>query len=404
MDGRHFDALMRTLTETGTRRGLFGLLATLPGLGGLLALLAPDDGAAKGRRTRSVGSENHKRGGRRRKHKAHKKPHPRCKAEALSKTCAGRCGQVKNTCKKTVECGSCVCGDVCASGCPFTALQAAVDAANSGDTIRICAGTYLRADAITDIDKDLTIVGAGDGADPATNTILDADETTTVLRIRSGRTVVVLGLRLTGGVGVGDGFAVAGGVRNLGDLTMSGCTVSGNQGSASRGGPGGIYSDGPLTMTDCTVSENTANSGFAGGLQVRGEFALTRCTIVDNTGFAGGMVVQNLPGTLRECTLERNVASNYAGGLYADNSSGVIQLVNTVIRDNRAPSGGGITIDFGAVITLTDSEVSSNTATNAAVGGGGIWNLGGTVTLENSTVTGNAPDNCAGDPVPGCSG
>jgi hypothetical protein len=327
MDGQHFDALTRTLSGAGSRRGLVGLLVALPGLRGLLALPAPDDGAAKGRHTRSVGSENHKRDGRRRRHKPHKRQHPRCKAESRAKTCAGRCGRVKNRCKKTVDCGSCVC-DVCASGCPSTALQAAIDTANSGDTIRLCAGTFLGEKAIADIDKDLTIVGAGDGADPETATILDAAGTGQVLRIRSTRTVTLQGLRITGGVG--------GGVGNQGDLIMTGCTVHRNTNAAL--GPGGILSLGPLSMTDCTVSENTSSPSNVGGVRTfNADLTLTRCTIRENTGGIGGVWVQGT-GILTETMITGNIRTNATapGGLYTD--SGTTTLIDSTVSDNTPPN------------------------------------------------------------------
>ena len=50
---------------------------------------------------------------------------------------------------------------VCASGCSYTSVQAAVNAAPSGATISIAAGTYLEAVAIS---KSVTLVGAGAGA------------------------------------------------------------------------------------------------------------------------------------------------------------------------------------------------------------------------------------------------
>jgi hypothetical protein len=235
---------------------------------------------------------------------------------------------------------ACVCGDVCASGCPFTALQAAVDAANSGDTIRLCAGTYLGPAAIADIDKDLTIVGAGDGADPATETILDAAGTGQVLRIRSTRTVTLQGLRLTGGVGS------AGGVRNEGDLTMTGCTVHRNTGAS--GGPGGMLSLGPLSMTDCTVSENTSSAANVGG--IRASFVvlrLTRCMIRENTGGVGGLHVQGT-GTLTETTITGNtgLVATLAGGLYTE----------------------------GGATTLVDSTISGNTPRNCGTAGSGTIN------------------------------
>ncbi len=106
MDARHFDRLTRILTEAGSRRGLLGLLTALPVLGGIFALLDPDELDAKGRRKRR--KKRHKHGkGRRRKH------HKKCQAESKAKTCSGTCGSVTNNCKKTVDCGSCNCESAC---------------------------------------------------------------------------------------------------------------------------------------------------------------------------------------------------------------------------------------------------------------------------------------------------
>jgi hypothetical protein len=61
-------------------------------------------------------------GRRKRRKKRHKHGRPRrhgtrrkqkCKPHSLARTCAGKCGKVKNNCKKTVDCGSCACVPPC---------------------------------------------------------------------------------------------------------------------------------------------------------------------------------------------------------------------------------------------------------------------------------------------------
>jgi hypothetical protein len=107
MDASRFDALARALVTAGSRRRLLGLLATLPLVCGLAAFLGEDEAAARGHRHRRR-VKHHKHGkGRRRKH------HKKCQPNSLAKTCAGKCGKVKNNCQKTVDCGSCACDPPC---------------------------------------------------------------------------------------------------------------------------------------------------------------------------------------------------------------------------------------------------------------------------------------------------
>ena len=80
---------------------------------------------------------------------------------------SAQCAAEANT---ICEDGSCQPCDVCPSGCAFTSVQAAIDFnAPQLQTIRVCAGTY--AGDLT-IERSLTLIGAGDAQDAASNTIL----------------------------------------------------------------------------------------------------------------------------------------------------------------------------------------------------------------------------------------
>lgn len=106
MDGRHFDYLTRSLSDVGSRRGLFGLLTGVPVLGSLAAILLNDEEATAKKNRRKHRKKPHKRRSRR-------KQKQQCKADSRARTCDGLCGTVRNNCGKTINCGSCACDPPC---------------------------------------------------------------------------------------------------------------------------------------------------------------------------------------------------------------------------------------------------------------------------------------------------
>jgi hypothetical protein len=275
--------------------------------------------------------------------------------------CAGKCGPVENNhCRKIIDCGPCTCGgvicdtdqicdnetcqpcDVCPT-CAHTTIQDAIDAATSGDTIRICAGTYARSvsnpNAVASINaKDLTLVGAAagatvmDGAGVFTgNPVLFCDQTTTTVR------------QLT----------VMGSDGRSGILVLARSTV---------------------TFANVTVTQNTTNNG--GGIQNAGTVILE----------AGTRVTGNPVGT-------------DGGGIF---STGSLTLrEGSSVTDNLADKRGGGIFNLGGSVTLqAGSRVTDNRAN--VDGGGGIFSTGGSVTLEaGSLVCNNSEPQCDGFPPPG---
>ena len=199
--------------------------------------------------------------------------------------------------------------------------------------------------------------------------------------VKSGVTATLENLTITGG-------SFGGGIDNLGTLTLTGCTVSGN--TADIGG--GIDNDtgGTLTMTDCTVAGNSAAEG--GGIDngIRGTLTMTDCTVSGNTATAGGFGggIDNATGTLTltDSTVSGNTAG--AGGGIANRGGGAV-MINCTVSGNMATTGGGIW--NGGTLTLTNCTVVSNTGGKnlSPCYGGGIYNNGGTPTLTNCTLVGN---------------
>ena len=121
-------------------------------------------------------------------------------------------------------------------------------------------------------------------------------------------------------------------------------------------------------------------------------------TIIDGNGgvtndrvfriFGGTVIISGV--TIRNGTCHTFFPCTSGGGLYNVGSS-TLTLNNSIVSGNTASNeGGGIYSD--ATLTLNNSTVSGNTGYD----GGGIFN-DGTLTLNNSTVSGNtASDNYGG--------
>jgi Chlamydia polymorphic membrane protein (Chlamydia_PMP) repeat len=223
---------------------------------------------------------------------------------------------------------------VCPS-CTYSSVQAAIDAAASGDTIAIEQGTY---DGPITISKIVTLEGAG----ASQTTIRGGSPVLTV----AGATLVTLeGLTITGGTAKG---GIQNGMPKVPSfLTLIDSTVSGN--SAVAGGGINNLSNSSVVLRDSTVSGNTADAG--GGIfnAVDGYLTLSNSTVSGNTADYGGGIYNPNAGTmtLKDSTVSGNTAGSEGGGIYNDTTT--------------LP---------GVTLTLKDSTVSGNTPDNCATGSG----------------------------------
>jgi predicted outer membrane repeat protein len=326
-------------------------------------------------------------------------------------------------------------------------LQAAIDAAASGDTLiikGICFGTSLIGGAEGSItDKDLTLQGVSNkrfgvatlDGNGASNPVLAAASF-------EGTHVVINDLTITHGGGVGifvqgsatltrtivsanrlsgiDGFQSSISVTDsaitsnhgagiTGDrtfLTVAGSTVSENDGfglsatsffirDSTVGGNGGVGMgvgfDGSGSVINSTISGN----GGSGVLLSAATISLESSNIVGNStsGSGGGINGFQATAYLTDSTVAGNTAVLDGGGINIDE----VTLTRSTVRDNTAGGkGGGIHATYS--VTLTDSTVSGNTASS---GGGIFLEPGGTAVLTGTnTFNNNVPDDCVG--VSGC--
>ncbi len=98
-----------------------------------------------------------------------------------------------------------LCVNVGGTGGCYSSIQAAVNAAGNGDTIRVAQGVYAEAVVVA---KSVTLEGGWNAAFSARDwdafvTTIDAQRSGSVIQVHGGVTVTVEGFVITGGEGVG---------------------------------------------------------------------------------------------------------------------------------------------------------------------------------------------------------
>ncbi len=130
----------------------------------------------------------------------------------------------------------------------YTALQAAIEAAEDGDTVTL----------LSDVNEDITISDSQTITLDLNGNTLTGTGTGSVITVEGSLTLEDSSDEATGTITGGN--ATNGGgiyISSTGSLTMNGGTVTGN--TATNGG--GIYNEGTFTMSDsCAIYNNTASS------------------------------------------------------------------------------------------------------------------------------------------------
>ena len=262
---------------------------------------------------------------------------------------------------------------VCASGCKYTTIAAAITAAKAGDTISILDAVHTESN-IT-VDRSLTIQGQG-----AAKTAVDGAQNGTVFTVDAGVTARFQNLTIS------DGFSETkgGGIDNGGTLTVTNSTVSDNAASSTffifPAGGGGIFNDGTLTVSNSTFSSNNGFGDEGGAILNDGTLTVSNSTFFGNGAVGGGGGIFN-DGTLTvsNSTFSSN-GTDFGGGILND---GDLTVSNSTFSNNIAKIGGGI--DNGGTLTVTNSTFSDNFGND---GCGGIENFG-TLSVTSSTFSAN---------------
>ena len=263
------------------------------------------------------------------------------------------------------------------TGVHYTSLQAAINDAESWDTITAEAGTYYENLVIT---KHIYLIGAGKDT-----TIINGQQLSSVITITPGVIVTITGFTIT------NGKAQSGGgiFNNGGTLNLQNSTVAGNKvfSDTTTIFGAGIYNSGSLTLQNSQVNGNTMLSldSRGGGIyNDGGSVMLQNSQITGNTGNGG---------------------SSVGGGIY--NFRGNLILQNSQITGNNLNAAysyfcAGAGIYNEGNVTLLNSQITGNSL-SASEGffqsGGGIYNLGSVYSDYISSINGNTPDQVNGNSI-----
>ncbi|MBI1924634.1 right-handed parallel beta-helix repeat-containing protein [Candidatus Poribacteria bacterium] len=302
---------------------------------------------------------------------------------------------------------------------PFNTIQKGIDAAQSGDTVQVAAGTYKEVN-IQLLKDGITLQGAGAEVTKITST----DPAQAFILVLNAKSGAISGFTLDGSGTIADGFDL-----NRSDITIknnvftnlsenglvawsSKPTISNNQFVKNRNmgirlkrsdaivtdnvikeNPRGIFCE---DRTNATIANNEIALNQAHGIELSGFSAPTlRNNRITGNGWRG------IYARSASATIEGNTISGNAGnGIDGDSD---LNILANEIRANRGAgiwlignSGGSVrgnTIaDNGddGIYTQSSSStlvIAENTITGN--GGSGIECINGSPTIERNTVTDN---------------
>ncbi|MFK5894368.1 MAG: hypothetical protein QM504_14190 [Pseudomonadota bacterium] len=290
-------------------------------------------------------------------------------------------------------------------GCTYSTLQAAVDAASSGDVIRVRDITFSNGDATVNVTNKSLIINGGYGVGCNTlsgnRTTLDgagqADSLLEFSDSSGGMTAFVSNVYIKNGeddADYGGGIEVSGNSSNPLSITLSNVKITNSQ--SARGGAIHMSYAGLSLVSGTIIYNNTAiidgtDTGNGGGIYcLNSNIELLEADI----GFAFGNTAQDDGGGiyLDNCDLVLNATSGTVtptirfnsatdgsgGGVYATNTSRIdLHGDKASISANNAKWGGGVSLHAGTKLWGDNGKINNNTA--SLYGGGFIIDGANTV-------------------------
>lgn len=239
------------------------------------------------------------------------------------------------------------CDDPGYVGSSQVAIFTAIDAANNGDTVHICAGEYVYTGNGSTFNKDnFTIRGEGPGV-----TILDGNSDWWLMNPAGAQNLRIEGITFLSGYDGTYGAALA-------------------------------LANSSVEIINCEFIDNEAGS-YAGAIY----------TVTSDVSISSSTFTNNSSGT------------DGGGAIYIEDAPAGVTITDSVFTENSSEWGGAIVVDNSNLV-VNRSEFTDNytdyvsVGMSADYGGAGIYLYGGSLDVEGSAFRGNStPDTSAGGAI-----
>ncbi len=260
----------------------------------------------------------------------------------------------------------------------YTTIQAALNAAQTGDTVLVQPSTYYENIIWPDV-NGIKLISAGDSS----NTVIDGGGISSVIYMNPSSATIdtitmIKGFMITHGGNISNGGGLVC-INASPTIEMTMITLN----SVSVNGGGGYFNNSHAAIRNSTILTNTS-AYLGGGLYLTGSnIQLANVNIYDNSSDweGGGIYIDESNPTIDNCSIESNHAIGHdGGGIYSILSNPIIK--DSELSNNFAISGGAIYFNYGSP-SISNTLLSYNTASSQ---GGGIACFRSMPTLINVTM------------------
>ena len=221
-------------------------------------------------------------------------------------------------------------------------LQAAIETAESGDTIALGQTIYINGEIVS-TDREITLIRA-DGFTSGNMVVIysgvldgfrfmeSAAAGAINIRPTQDSVVTVKNCILDGG-GVGEGISITG-TSDQHQVTISSCEFSDNYHHSVD-----VRTDKNVNIEDCYIHDNYYDLGASGAVQSSGNLKLIRCTVTANTSWANaGLMCSGGTLVVDDCQIKDNIILSPDSGIAVD-----IFCLDTVwsLSDSQNTLGAG---------------------------------------------------------------